>query len=400
MLEHPHESVPKEVLPSVEVEGVGFDLYREACDSASLLSRKQGIFLEKPYQEALADHRSVVIEAANGLQVPVSTPTELVPGLNQEFFAKKFPSGATYVNPLLVDRADYPSVARLVAETAVANKTALFYEFSMEKDYGTREFISLVAENMRDMGIAVEYDEIEDPAVDDEHAAYKPAAMIMFEGNIMHTGAREIHSEGATPTDDSIADYFWQGVEAGEIPADEEEGSVIYSGKQITEEEGLIDELWDIYKDRFSELGADYPISLEDSFEEFVEMLTSPDTMTVIGFADSEVSCFTFFAKDLKTAFWLNDKSLLKLYGNEAPFYFPGIVAHRDRSSRAKEVLFAIGRTVKYAQLDFKILYECTNHSATYVPDIIEAAAKESGLVTINNKQQETIAYRVLKPKF
>ena len=355
----------EEIQHSLEAQKAGFQSYREACDSTSKLCRKQGIFLEEDYRASVSDERTIVVEARGGLQIPVATPTELVPGLNHDFFAKKFPEGAMYVNPLLIERVDFPDIAKHVAEAVATNKSSVFYEFSMEQDYGTREFVSLVAEDLRAMGFELEYDEIEDPEVDDEHAAYKPAAMILYEGNVMHREARAIHPEEDVASEGSLSDYFWQGAEAGEIPADKEIGSVIYSGKQVSESEGLVDELWDIYKDRFSELGANYPISLEDSFEEFVEMLTSPDTMTAIAFADSKVACFTFLVKDVKTAFWLNDKSLSEQYSGDMPYYFPGIVAHRDRSGHAAEVLFAIGRTAKYAKLDFKILYD---HSAQTVP--------------------------------
>ena len=387
-------------LRSGELSSHNFESYRQECDDQSALSRKQGIFLPEFYEAALEDEKTVIATSESGLKVPIATPVEHIPGLNQEFFSRSFPEGVLYVNPLLLAQEDYPALARQTAQAAVENSASIFYEFSLENDYGTREFVSMVAENMRELGYETELNDLEDPAVPDTHEAFKPASMILFEGNLMHGGPRQIHQETTEGGEEqTLSEAFWSGVERGVIPADTENGSAIYSGDQLVGNEELIKELWAAYEDRFAELGANYPVSLEDSFEEFVEMITRPDTMTAIAFADSEVACFTYLLKDFETAAWLNPSSLNEQYPSEKPYYFPGIVSRRDKSGRALEVLYAIGRASKFDEQDFKILYECTNHSATYIPEILEKAAAHSGLVTIANKQVETIAYRVISPK-
>lgn len=385
-------------LKSSELGSASYDAYRQECDSQSQLSRKQGIFTAESYFAALKDDRTVSATTETGICLPICTPLEHVPGFNVRFLDQTFPEGVFYVNPLLVSPEKYPEYAKEVSNTVANNGGAVFYEFSYENDYGTKAFIALVADQLKEKGYELELEEFEDPAVSEEYPEFKPAAMVLFEGNLMYTGARQLHENDRGQTA-SLSNAFWEGVERGEIPADLEEGSALYSGKQIIAQEGLINELWDIYKDRFSDLGSHYPVSLEDSFEEFVEMIANPDTMTAIAYANSKVACFTFLVEKFEAAPWLNANSLRNYYSEETPYYFPGIVARRDTSGRAFEVLYAIGRAAKFAKLDFKILYECTNHSAMYIPDIIEKAAEHSGLVTVNTKQLESIAYRALRLK-
>ena len=156
--------------------------------------------------------------------------------------------------------------------------------------------------------------------------------------------------------------------------------------------------MWSVYKQRLSEISVNYPINLEDSFEEFVEMVADDDTVIVLAYEKGEVACFTYLLKNIQKATWLNDKNLQKFISKDKDlYYFPGIVAHRDRSGKALEVLNALAKACRQTNIEFDILFECTNHSAVYIPHLIAKAADITGYIQAATKPEEQIYYNILQ---
>ena len=387
-----NEREPSQVKTN-ELFAKDYSNYRQFVDSGCNSSRKQGLFSEESYAKALADQRSLIIQNHTGLLIPVLTPIDIVPGMNTSYFEKNYPEGVFLFSTAGLDSTEQEWAVRYISEN-ISSAQPIFYEYSEHNPDNLHNITKLqqllaqknIKYTVNDFSISGE----ESKSIP-EHL--KQGSMIMYSGQIRLNKYSKKHNGSK-----SLYDSFIHGVDNGDIVLDKQEGSEIINGGELKNNRQLLSAMWSVYKQRLSEISVNYPINLEDSFEEFVEMVADDDTVIVLAYEKGEVACFTYLLKNIQKATWLNDKNLQKFISEDKDlYYFPGIVAHRDRSGKALEVLNALAKACRQTNIEFDILFECTNHSAVYIPHLIAKAADITGYIQAATKPEEQIYYNILQ---
>lgn len=363
--------------------------YRYVLDNSSKSSRKQGLITPESYFRALEDPHSLVLENSDGLLIPAINPIENVPGLNYNYFDREYPGKSFLFSAEGMDNASLGLLLKYFSENKITEKS-LFFEHSecSKKNLQIIEIITEILDQQR-AGYSIS---------DFSEYSHEPAPEQLRQGSmILYSGQLRLKELSKDNFNGDLCESFDRGVAQGDISYDRKEGSELLSGKQLIENHLLLTDMWEVYRERLSEIAFNFPINLEDSFEEFVDMVTDDGTVISIAYQEGKVACFTYLLGNIEKASWLNLNSLQKFRNSDhALYYFPGIVAHKERAGKAIEVLNAIGRACKQGNINFDILFECTNHSAAYIPNIISKAAELSGYVDASTQQEEQIYYKVL----
>lgn len=388
--------VPEKIYPN-------YSEYRRRCDQSNLVCRKQGILSEAGYCHALADEDTLVHNVSDLFSTPICIPIKYVTGISQEYFDAHHFGKVYYISPMLLDENQYDVFAEIIAKKITFENAAAFYEYSNEFDYGAKKFAELVFEKCRYFGGIFSIDLMEDENIPAKHEEARPAAMTFFNGEITHISEGIDYFDGRSIQSGKplIYQLYQAAVTGGDLVSSEHSGVSAYCAEELLgDRQDLLESMWKIYKDRFQELGEHFPISLEDSYEDFVEMISNKGTTTLIAYSEGQIACFTFLVDNFSSTYWLNGQAIESIFmGNDNPtFYFPGIVAHRERGGMAYELLYAFGGIIKFGKLNCNIFYECTNHSTLYIPTMIEKAAEHSRLAHVKNRLLDTISYRIIVP--
>jgi hypothetical protein len=380
-------------LANENIEFAGnYSEYREQLDLSCQTSRKQGLFTQESFAKANKDDKSLIVANRTGFNVPVVTPIENAPGLNNNYFQAHHPYNCYFLSSAGFDASEAESLAQHIASN-INPGCSFFFEHSVLSDVNVL-VVDKIMKFLDAQNVDYILNDFSQYSQDIKSENLKQASMVLYSGKIR---LADSVSKKRTLTKD-LAMSFGQGVESGDIDLDVNEGSEILSGKSIKNNHNILSEMWDVYKQRFMEISENYPINLEDTFEEFVDMITDNETIVAVAYQEGRVACFTYLLKNNNKANWLNAESLQKFNNpNFDLYYFPGIVAHKDMPGKSMEVLHAIARACKQNSIEFNILFECTNHSATYIPSIISKAAEQTGYINATTCAEEQTFYKILQ---
>lgn len=385
------EKNSSQIKPNFNKE-VGYFEYRKVLDLSAESCRKQGLITEDSYYQALGDPRTIIIENDSNVKIPVLCPISLVPGLNYNFFDRNYSDNCFLISTAGLNEEETASFFRHLEHTDLAKKS-FFYEHS--KDNCSNDiFIDNLIQSLNNSGIQYSINDFLDYSTENEPEYLKTGSMILYSGNIR---LKAKNKNQAKLTDD-LCESFSLGVANGDIVLDRQNGSELISGAELKTDEKKLRKMWQVYEQRLSEIATNYPINLEDTFEDFVDMVTDDNTVVSIAYDQGEVACFTYLLRNIHKANWLN-VNYTEIFTDPcySLYYFPGIVAHKDRSGKAIEVLHALAKSCKQNNIEFDILFECTNHSAAYIPQIIAKAADMTGYINASTTLEEQIFYKILK---
>jgi hypothetical protein len=152
--------------------------------------------------------------------------------------------------------------------------------------------------------------------------------------------------------------------------------------------------LAEIYEKRFTDLTSEYPVRGIQKSDELEDILRKPTTLTVAQMVGEEIVAFTYIA-DVRNCEWLNPDHYERAYPGEFTFYFPGIAADRKYEGRtALGLMRLLGRLVAPVLSEAHIVFQCTNFSKEYIPNIVKLGIAASGTMKIEGDISETDSYR------
>lgn len=181
-----------------------------------------------------------------------------------------------------------------------------------------------------------------------------------------------------------VRDYF----AANYGPETTPDGKVTTSlmmGDEVTDAQ--VDELWSIYNNRFDFLGEGHPISMQDTKEEFMELLRSPSVLISASYAKYEdgsekLMCFTYFIDDIKRIHWLNqgflEEKFTEMGDSESitNVFTPGVVSVGFDRSYAPLSIGLFAKMGDEAGMSVNVMFENTNLSKKYIPRIVNGTMR------------------------
>jgi hypothetical protein len=164
-------------------------------------------------------------------------------------------------------------------------------------------------------------------------------------------------------------------VESGRAERRPENGATILDPAAIAKNEGdIADNLWEVYQGQFDELIKDHPSMQEQPRESLLAMLGDKGTVTSAYYLDGRVVGFSFFVFDIEACEWLDADYYRKEFPGEQTAYFPGIVVDKSHEGKAfsMPIIRMLSDVAAEANVAPRLVFQCTQVSATYVPAIVE----------------------------
>lgn len=357
---------------------VPFDTYRNFVEGLETF-RRLGILGTDQYAAAIEDSRTQFVEMEPGT-MPLLVPLQYSNGYDIERCERL--TGKPNVSLLAM-----PTIAlgKTVTVRGDFSETAILVESTVD-DKRNRE--SLPGRFDLEVGELVVQDFVDSSAVRrllrvPELRGYSNGAwMAMYYGV-----AKPVRAETEGDSRD-LLEAFHSMEGASLRPQD---GHALYGNQEFGNNPDIKDEVWDLFKDRFSSLGKQHPVSMEDTKEAFEEMLADEGTFVALRFQGGKVSCAGVFLHNLEACYWLSPSFISQIDNFDSAdaqnIYFEGMAAKsiRERMANLSGTSLMEGlikfhsELAQRAGLTYRLFFECTNRSSTFIPKYVKKFVDESG---------------------
>lgn len=358
-------------------------LYRQVSDEMSVGYRRAGVIDAGETAALFVDPATTFADTSYGV-LPAFTPIEHAVGAGYDVDrsyrlineAGKSEGVFYFCLPPIgegeIFNADVPKV----------NEGFIFVDHAAQ-DMSTSLFITSLLKNN---GFTVE----EIPIEDDQAADGNKQASISLYG--FHNPTADYDKQ--VTLREVATDYIDSLRNEDEEFTKKKEGANLYKGDELEEE--LIESLWSLYQSRFQWLGEKHPISMEDTKEEFVGLITSPDTVASIYTVDGQPTCFQYFTDNLSNVYWLNEAftagPAMGLNAGEKLLHLPGVVAKAENVfNYAEPVMQLAAMMIASTNAPFMTCFENTNRSEVYIPNLVKKYIDGTGniveLATLIDRQ-------------
>lgn len=362
------EAPPEDTEAAIAVEAITAHLHRVASWNYYLESVRQdtvGPLREGLYprdmDKVLGDARTVCVSLDNGgksmswpLMTPITNYGEYLPG-----YFDRMPEGRddTYYlslpsRRLLQSPVDQEAVGKALFDHMSRNALLVYDELDgQHKDRQIQEYLSLVSNT-----------EIEiDDFVDNKNNT--PAAVVHFSAPVkLKTSTNIVES----------AEQFPHGARHRTEILDHDP------------DDTLVSKLWDIYLQQFQSLVENFPQhALTTSRDTFHDGLKDPVRVTIVHFEGQEPVAVATFTDNLAACPWLNQSFYEKAFPGEDLLYVEGIASHPGRRGAiySAEIVKEFLQLAKEVGRDFRLVNQCTNISADYIPRIVKSLGYHTDIV-------------------
>ncbi|HAC56044.1 TPA: hypothetical protein DCF80_00940 [Candidatus Saccharibacteria bacterium] len=382
-----------------------FEEYRRLSDLTEQEFRKVGLQDQDAFEKALSDPRTVYVMAPDGKQYPFLAPLE-------------------YEKMYEFERCQDMTGQKNVMLLSIPLNTPNLEDFRIDRSsLGDADEFAVIVEAFR-----------HDPN-EEKNLEYIAKTFGLAEMNFPHPDLRDVPgheyawmaSYGLTfgPKDnkeivnDSEVDiqqelsHAWIELSARrnqpELPDDTSNGTYVLSAEQLAELPEVIDELWAISESGFGKiLGAHHPVSMEFNKQFFEKQISAPDTRTAIHFVDGRAACFGFIGLTMDNNEWLNTESPAiradikgaEQRGETYAHFYELISNGLAGMGYSKHILETFFELANITGRKYRVFFESTNLSATYIPAIIRQEIDSSSSVEMIKDVEELgrLYYAALVP--
>jgi hypothetical protein len=362
---------------------LSFEEYEDFCNLGNDSVRKLGMLSSEMYEAYLEEPTAVTIDI-NGKDIPLLLPMEygLAMGYDEARSAKMLQeagmeSGWVFaLPPHAIDESTLPAIA----EALSAVEGGIFYSESV--------FDESLSEKLRHALTVAGKEFVEVPMLDEiAEEGNQQATLTLYGFDIL---LADTTVEPRRTNSRALMEYYKQKVAQGEHVENTQKGLKLAIGSELTDAE--VDDLWDVYMDRFQWLGEKHPISMEDSKEDFISYLRTENTLCSIFYKDEKPVCFAYFLDTAEPFYWLNedflnDAETIKLQPGQTMLFFPGIVSKESGMGYSKPVIRLIADIIGETETSVRLLFENTNRSEAYIPYIVDGVVNGSELLTASDAE-------------
>lgn len=380
------------------------DFYKDVVVSRTKGPQLEGLD-ETWLPEVLNDPETLTVDLQDGGKWPLLVKIKHNIDYRDGFFEDHFPEEDAYYFSLppteyLEDLITTQKI-QLVVEELIARNGIIAYDFQEGSEN------ELLIPSLLNRGSANNLID-----VTPESAAYGQSyglpAVMHFEA----IARQKNHSPENASGDAVVA--FEQLVAEGKYEDSPVNGVTLLDKDKLTANPELLDNIWTMYKDQFDELVDDHPSLQIQPREELEAMLLDEDSFNIGFMEEGKVVGLCYFVSNIEKCVWLN-KGFFDDLHSQAPntklAYFPGIVVDKDKARKGAEyatsMIGLVEKVTERAGIDMQIVFQCTNVSATYIPQIVTSSINNfeaSGFVRPIDKNgnafQKTAQYnyRVVRP--
>lgn len=335
-------------------------------------SGPQAMSMTKEDIQASLNDPNTIFASVKGVNLPILMPISTIEAYATSGFfaegAEQFLFMPIYTS---LDAEETESVRQMLSGADLTSKKIVSYFEDGDKQ--SEDYAKLVLDSLPD-GYHQE------PLIDDKDG--KEASITHFEGLGI------VHDRYNLRTDvTSLRQVFLEGVAGGEYDEHPRTGTTLLDPEELKTNTELLDKLWRISDEQFSKLVENLPVRQNPSREEFDEIMTHPETSSIVYFEDGEPVCLTTFLHSIEPADWLRKEYFDDKFG-EKPFlaYFAFMVSDANKASykSSHKVLKMVIDLTEKAHRDMEVIFECTNVSASYIPKLVESVVNASDEIKIN----------------
>jgi hypothetical protein len=351
--EHAHEA---------PVSDLAFEAYEGIFASSHTSSRKTGILSSGAYSDIMLDPTTTKISLDSG-RMPVFVDAKYSDALGYDYEKMRKYAAADLdetIQILAIPVADINEHDRLLVIDALASidqPTSIYFS-----DNGTDA--AVLFDGLQARGIPY----VEVPLSDYRcRPNNRQAALSLFVSDWVQDSEMD---RLPMYTLSDVQAYF----DTHTLPnlKDVENATLLKSGDSFTETQ--LDDIWELYEQRFQVLGENHPISMEDSKDDFLHLFTRPHTMVSVRYIDSKPVCFAYFTDNFRDLTWLNKPYLDNIQAqtdNLTPVFFPGIVASGAGGNYAEDTINLFVNHAANVGMNARVYFENTNLSEMYIPGIV-----------------------------
>lgn len=365
------------------------EYYQANMNSNLLGPQKEGIPLAD-LQEVFEDPRTeyVTLNDKKSKRLwPLLTPIENNSEYRTEYFSKEEIGKTYYLSvPKKTEDIDWGSVneqMEVILRRLSEKEVTIVFDF-LESSKDTN--LTWLEDRITSAGcVTAAMDDMKDEKNDTS------ASVQHFEG-LMHSGAAEDR-----PSLD-LRETYLTNMEGVKNHEEVFEGSVLLNPYTIdlpaSEEGTTMDRLWAIYSKRFTDLVENHPARQAQTYEELKSMISDPRNLTIAYKHKGEIVTFAVLS-DVNACDWLNTQYYTDKFSDENVYYFPGIATDPEKQGNnySLQVISLVTEIFKNSQKSCRIVFQCTNISADYIPKIIETGASLLG-VDLKVNEMDRYSYR------
>jgi hypothetical protein len=367
--------------------------YETAMSEKSKGPQREGLGITD-LSKALKDpdtHYTTVKSGTQKIKWPLLTPITNFSEYLPKYFDDKYGStDDVYYLSLPEDLSDFDTddVLGVIQEASEQDKVIVYDELVGTE--GTMGRLQTLLAGY-DPSLSLERDAFVDPKNSTE------AAVIHYEGLGRRVGENTISSSSNLReiydllcSEHDEAEYF--------------RGSVLLNPDKNEEElptgVKVIDRLWDIYDGQFSKLVENHPSRQAQTAEELKAMVNDPGTLTVAHMLkDGDIASFAMFVTDIDACDWLRTDYYKEKFPDDVILYFPGIASDSSKKGErfSLKIVDLVAKVLASTDRDARIVFQCTNISADYIPAIVQGATAATGIGEIELNEMCRYEYAALK---
>lgn len=355
---------------------VGFERYREICDTEEPGYRRTGLLDKDMYEKSLLDTRTILVETEVG-NAPLVVPIEYSEGYDIERCKRLTGKSDLYLltlPPHLVQ--SYESFNFLGSDSAIIVESA--------DDFENLDWLKSPNPDQQ-MQSKLAINQFIDPRIEKED--YQPAWMGMYSARL-----DPVAEEASNNTGDLKKTFEHLGKPL--IPAN---GTTIFDKKDFMHHPEVMESLWELFEDRFEWLGDYHPVSMEDKRGAFIQAVLNDETYTYLKFMNQELVCAGIFMHGTDDITWVK-QDIFEAYecDEETPqlqkMYFFGISAKKDNdvTKNMEEVVHTHCELAQLAGIHYLLFFESSNMSSQYIPRVTESYVNSSNALRVAGHIQQT----------
>ena len=372
---------------------ISFEAYRDIYDSHANSFRLLGILNKEMYESAVADH-STVMGGHGANRLPVLVPIEYAVGYDAPKTNQLTGSPKTMLLSIPLALLNEVRLSDATEKLSPGGMAVLVEspqsEYASAKDE-VKQSLSVVSElEARDF--------LDDQLANEDD---RPASMSIFRGRLVPVNP-DAHT--ASSLEEAWRQSLAETESAGQ-PIDMSNGTRFFTAEGLSRDDELTKKLWNLCQTRFSEMGENHPVSMEEDEQFFMDMLLDKDTYTTVKFVDGEPVCLGFLRHGLENCPWLSrsfieDEKEAAEAAGEQVMYFPEIVSKKDGAMHAADVIKLQADLAAKAGITYRLLFECSNRAATYIPRIVARYINNSGSLRVEEgiERVDRLFYWYLAP--
>jgi len=372
---------------------VDYEGYRTVVDELSPAFRETGIVDAAGYDRAQRDARTVSLEIAGSVKLPLLTPIEHVSGYDVER-SRKLVGDKNVTVMALPFEALTSQDARIELGKQGEAPTII-----VETDHAeTEEAKQVLPELLASVGNYEVHDFLDTRIKRPES---QPAAMSIYSLPF----AAQTESGEQLPSRHIDFDQAFEELEQQRHPLTEQ--TKLLNVQTIRDDEALAEKLWELCEDRFQWLGEFHPVSMEDTKDFFMQILRNDDTHTIVRYDDQgEPACLGFYSTGMDECEWLsaayrkNAKAQAQAHDDEQLYFF-GVASNSTHADYyARDVMQLLSALCQQKGGTYRLDFESTNMSSRYIPRMISSYIQSSDGITITGpiEKMAQIDYWYLKP--